>query len=488
MSTPPSSTAKQPNTTTTVAAVGLMLFSMFFGAGNLIFPPMLGVESGENFTPAMIGFLLTGVLMPVLTVIAIAISGNGVRDLASRAGALFGLIFAIVAYLSIGALYAVPRAAAIGYELGIESTFDLSGGWWRLAGTFAFFLICFLLTLWPGKVVDTLGKALTPVLLILLAVLAIVGLQKLNSPSIPATEEYTSNPLVSGISQGYFTMDSIGALAFALIVVSAFSQKGETDHKRIVKLSGIAAFTAGFFLMLVYLGLGLVGARMPEKESYSDGAAILSSAAHLTMGNTGEIVFSLIVLLACITTVVGLTAASSTFFHELVPAISYRWWATILTLIGLAIANLGLEKILNVSGPVIGLIYPPAIVLIALSYVHLLCRQHKLVFSYRIGVAVAFLFSFIDFLAALNVPVDDLQSALSWIPLMDAGMGWLLPTIFLTAIGLVIDLTRKVPNDEDKDVDLEALDPFTANVDTEGTEDSAEVAADSATDTPTSRG
>lgn len=465
MSTSTTSTSKRPKTTGTVVAVGLMLFSMFFGAGNLIFPPMLGVESGEHFTPAMIGFLLTGVLMPVLTVIAIAISGTGVRDLASRAGAMFGLIFSIVAYLSIGALYAVPRAAAIGYELGIESTFDLTGGWWRLAGTFAFFLVCYLLTLWPGKVVDTLGKALTPVLLILLAVLAVIGLQKLHDPSIPATEAYSSNPLVNGISQGYFTMDSIGALAFALIVVSSFSQKGETDHKRIVKLSGIAAFTAGFFLMMVYLGLGLVGARMPDKETYSDGAAILSSAAHLTMGETGEIVFSLIVLLACITTVVGLTAATSTFFHELVPAISYRWWATILTLVGLAIANLGLEKILSVSGPVIGLIYPPAIVLITLSYVHLLCRQHKLVFSYRIGVAVAFVFSFIDFLAALNVPVEPLQNALSWIPLMDAGMGWLLPTIVFTAIGLAIDLSRKVPNDEDQEVDLEALDPFTANVD-----------------------
>lgn len=465
MSTSTTSTSKRPKTTGTVVAVGLMLFSMFFGAGNLIFPPMLGVESGEHFTPAMIGFLLTGVLMPVLTVIAIAISGTGVGDLASRAGAVFGLIFSIVAYLSIGALYAVPRAAAIGYELGIESTFDLTGGWWRLAGTFAFFLVCYLLTLWPGKVVDTLGKALTPVLLILLAVLAVVGLQKLHDPSIPATEAYSSNPLVNGISQGYFTMDSIGALAFALIVVSSFSQKGETDHKRIVKLSGIAAFTAGFFLMMVYLGLGLVGARMPDKETYSDGAAILSSAAHLTMGETGEIVFSLIVLLACITTVVGLTAATSTFFHELVPAISYRWWATILTLVGLAIANLGLEKILSVSGPVIGLIYPPAIVLITLSYVHLLCRQHKLVFSYRIGVAVAFVFSFIDFLAALNVPVEPLQNALSWVPLMDAGMGWLLPTIVFTAIGLAIDLSRKVPNDEDQEVDLEALDPFTANVD-----------------------
>lgn len=473
MSTSTSSTAKRPKLMGTVVAVGLMLFSMFFGAGNLIFPPMLGVESGENFTPAMIGFLLTGVLMPVVTVIAVAISGAGVRDLASRAGALFGLIFAIVAYLSIGALYAVPRAAAIGYELGVESTFDLSGGWWRLAGTFAFFLICFLLTLWPGKVVDNLGKILTPILLILLAILAIIGLQKLSNPSIPATEEYASNPLISGISQGYFTMDSIAALAFALIVVSSFSQKGESDHGRIIKLSAVAAGTAGLFLMLVYLGLGLVGARIPDKETYSDGAALLSSAAHLTMGNAGEFVFSMIVLLACITTVVGLTAATSTFFHELIPAISYRWWATILTLVGLLISNLGLEKILNVSGPVIGLIYPPAIILIALSYVHLLFQKYKLVFAYRIGVIVAFMFSFIDFLAALNMPVDALQDALSWIPLMDAGMGWLLPTLFLTAIGLAIDLSRKVPNDEDEEVDFEALDPFTANVDDEDSTDGA---------------
>lgn len=127
---------------TTVAAVGLMLFSMFFGAGNLIFPPMLGVEAGEHFTPAIIGFLVTGVALPVITVIAVAISGSGVRDLASRAGAVFGIIFSMVVYLSIGALYGVPRAAAIGYELGVESTFDLSGPWWRLLGTVIFFCHC----------------------------------------------------------------------------------------------------------------------------------------------------------------------------------------------------------------------------------------------------------------------------------------------------------------------------------------------------------
>lgn len=434
--------AKKTSHTSSVVAVGLMLFSMFFGAGNLIFPPMLGVESGEHFTPAMIGFLLTGVLMPVLTVIAVAISGSGVRDLASRAGVVFGIIFSVVAYLSIGAFYAVPRAAAIAYQLGIESTLGLSGGWWRLGGTAAFFLACYLLTLWPGKVVDTVGKALTPILLALLAILAIVGIQKLHDPRIPATAEYAANPLVHGISEGYFTMDSIGALAFALLVVGSFSDRGVKSHKSVVKMTSVSAATAGGFLMLVYIGLGLLGTVIPDKGSYKDGAALLSVAAKLTMGETGEIIFSLIVLLACLTTVVGLTTATSEFFNELVPKVSYRWWATIFTLIGLAIANLGLEKILSVSGPVIGLIYPPAIALIALSYVHMAVPRIKMPLTYRTGVIVAFIFSFIDTLAAVHVPVQWLTDALNWIPLSSAGMRWLLPTLILSAVAFAIDASR----------------------------------------------
>ncbi|AHI02509.1 branched-chain amino acid ABC transporter [Corynebacterium falsenii DSM 44353] len=419
-----------------------MLFSMFFGAGNLIFPPMLGLEAGTNFWPAIIGFLATGVLLPILTVIAVAISGSGVRDLAARAGSLFGLIFSLVVYLSIGAFYGVPRAAAIGYELGVESTFHLDGPWWRLVGTGVFFAVAFALTLWPGKVVDTVGRILTPALLILLVVLAVSAFRNLHTPMPQPAEKFADGPFVAGILQGYFTMDSIAALAFALIVVTSFSNRGVTSHRSVVRVTILASAIAGFFLLLVYLGLGYVGTAMPQDRDYSDGAALLSHAAELTMGTTGEAVFSLIVLLACLTTVIGLTASTSSFFHELVPQISYRWWALILAVVGLLLANLGLERILAVSGSIIGLIYPPAIALIAMTFVHLLRRDIEMPLAYRTAVTVAFAFSVLDLAASLGAPVGSLLDALSWIPLLSQGMGWLVPTIVLTAIAVVIDIRR----------------------------------------------
>ncbi|MDK7135169.1 branched-chain amino acid transport system II carrier protein [Corynebacterium sp. UMB4614] len=427
-----------------IFAVGLMLFSMFFGAGNLIFPPMLGIESGENFTPAIIGFILTGVLLPTITIIAVAISGAGVRQLASRAGAVFGLLFSIAAYLSIGSFYAMPRAAAIGYELGIESTFGLSGQLWRLVTTAVFFAVAFAIVLFPGKVADTLGKYLTPLLLALIAILAVLGFMKLNGEPAAATGEYASSPLTAGILEGYFTMDSIAAMAFAIIVVSSFNAHGVKERKTVVKYSSISAVLAGFFLLIVYLALGVMGTKMPDKGQYSDGAAVLSQASKLSLGTAGDMVFSGVVLLACLTTAVGLIAASASFFHELVPAISYRWWSVVFTLIGFTVANLGLEKILSFSGPIIGLIYPPAIALIAVTFTQLAVRGRPIPLTYRAAVAVALVFSIIDLLSELlGETMDGITGALSVIPLYPEGLGWVLPTIIVGAIALVVDLSRK---------------------------------------------
>lgn len=427
-----------------IFAVGLMLFSMFFGAGNLIFPPMLGIESGENFTPAIIGFILTGVLLPTITIIAVAISGAGVRQLASRAGAVFGLVFSIAAYLSIGSFYAMPRAAAIGYELGIESTFGLSGQAWRLVTTAIFFTVAFAIVLFPGKVADTLGNFLTPLLLALIAILAVLGFMKLNGEPAAATGEYASSPLTAGILEGYFTMDSIAAMAFAIIVVSSFNAHGIKERKTVVKYSSIAAVLAGFFLLIVYLALGVMGTKMPDKGQYSDGAAVLSQASKLSLGTAGDMVFSGVVLLACLTTAVGLIAASASFFHELVPAISYRWWSVVFTLIGFTVANLGLEKILSFSGPIIGLIYPPAIALIAVTFTQLAVRGRPIPLTYRAAVAVALVFSIIDLLSdLLGEALDGITGALSVIPLYPEGLGWVLPTIIVGAIALVVDLSRK---------------------------------------------
>lgn len=427
-----------------IFAVGLMLFSMFFGAGNLIFPPMLGIESGENFTPAIIGFILTGVLLPTITIIAVAISGAGVRQLASRAGAVFGLVFSIAAYLSIGSFYAMPRAAAIGYELGIESTFGLSGQAWRLVTTAIFFAVAFAIVLFPGKVADTLGNFLTPLLLALIAILAVLGFMKLNGEPAAATGEYASSPLTAGILEGYFTMDSIAAMAFAIIVVSSFNAHGVKERKTVVKYSSISAVLAGFFLLIVYLALGVMGTKMPDKGQYSDGAAVLSQASKLSLGTAGDMVFSGVVLLACLTTAVGLIAASASFFHELVPAISYRWWSVVFTLIGFTVANLGLEKILSFSGPIIGLIYPPAIALIAVTFTQLAVRGRPIPLTYRAAVAVALVFSIIDLLSdLLGETMDGITDALSVIPLYPEGLGWVLPTIIVGAIALVVDLSRK---------------------------------------------
>lgn len=442
--TSPGSGAARP--VTTVLAIGLMLFSMFFGAGNLIFPPMLGIESGENFGPAIIGFLITGVLLPTITIIAVAISGSGVRKLASRAGATFGLIFAIATYLSIGSFYAMPRAAAIGYELGLETTFGLTGTGWRLFTTFVFFAVAFTIVLFPANVANTMGRFLTPALLILIAIMVLLAIINLNGDTIPATEEYANSPLTEGILAGYFTMDSIAALAFAIIVVTSYNVAGVKDRKSVVKYSSYSAVIAGFFLFIVYLALGVMGTKMPDKASFTDGAAVLSEASKLSLGTAGDMIFSGVVILACLTTAVGLIAASASFFHELLPAISYRWWSVVFTLIGFTVANLGLEKILSFSGPVIGLIYPPAIALIAVTFLQMAIRGRELYITYRLAVATALVFSVIDLLTQLlGETMDSINNTLSVIPLFPEGLGWVIPTIIIGAIGVAIDVARNKP-------------------------------------------
>lgn len=450
----PSSTSQEATNArsqrTIVLSVGLMLFSMFFGAGNLIFPPMVGAQAGDSYLPAIGGFIITAVFFPAVTVIAVAVSGSGVRDLASRAGVVFGIGFSVITYLSIGAFYVIPRAATIGYELGIESTFSLEGGWWRLTCTGVFFAITFALALQPGKVADNLGKILTPILLILLVMLIIFAITQLNNPGEAPTSDFTQSPFLKGISEGYFTMDSLAALAFAIIVISSFGVRGFTDHKQVVRMTATSACLAGGALLFVYLGLGYIGVILPNNSEYSDGAKLLSDAALLTMGTPGEAVFSLVVLLACLTTAVGLVAATSSFFHELLPRVSYRAWAIVFTLTALGISNLGLETLLSIAEPIIGLIYPPAIALITVSLLHLLVPNLRLPNTYRAAVYTALAFSLLALVVELVPGVTALGEVLAaYLPLFSANLGWLLPTALAATIAVAADIsigrTRKEP-------------------------------------------
>jgi len=413
-----------------------MLFSMFFGAGNLIFPPMLGVEAGESFLPAMLGFLGTGVLLPVLGIIAIAISGDNLRDLAFRGGRLFGLIFPVVAYLAIGAFYALPRTGAVAYETALQPV----TGWDSVLSSAGFNAVFFgvgLALAWnPGSIVKKLGKFLTPALLALLAILVAIAVGTFDgTPGAPAAK-YADAPLATGLLEGYLTMDSIASLAFGIIVISALKSSGVPTGAPLVRGTILAGLGAGLLLGVIYVSLGVIGQIIPDPTRYDNGAGLLSDAANLAMGSTGQVIFGLIVLLACLTTAVGLIAATSEFFHVLVPKVSYRAWAIGFTVLSFALATMGLDTVLTVAAPVIGFIYPPAIALIAVTLLQpLLHRRITMRWIFRLPIWTAVIWSA---LIALGIAPDN-------------DLGWVLPTVIALVVGALIDARTGAPSPTSND-------------------------------------
>ena len=439
MASSTASAQKRPFVTIVVAS--MMLFSMFFGAGNLIFPPVLGAESGQNYLPAIIGFLLTGVALPVLGVLAIALSGQDVLDLSQRGGRLFGIVFPVLLYLSIGAFYALPRTAAVSFSTAVTPVF----GWtsWGASAVFCavFFGVSLVLSLNPSSIVDTLGKFLTPVLILLLALLIVLGITLLKGSALTPTAEYAEHPLSAGFINGYMTMDSLAALAFGIVVVSSLSYKGFASGRQLTRGVSLAGVIAGLFLGLVYVGLGIVGVRVLEGRSYSDGAVLLADVAYQTMGTAGGVVFGLIVLLACLTTSVGLLGATSEFFNRLVPQVSYRWWVIIFSVIAFGVATLGLENVLKVAAPIIGLLYPAAIVLILLTLIESVLPM-TFNWAFKLGLTVAVLWSVAMTLVSLGV--TSLDSLISWAPGSAQDLGWTLPTLVAVVVGFVLDRVRPV--------------------------------------------
>lgn len=424
----------------TLAVASMMLFSMFFGAGNLIFPPILGTSAGDNFTPAMIGFLVTGVALPVLGVLAIAVSGRDVLDLSSRGGKIFGVIFPVLLYLSIGALYALPRTAAVSFSTGVTPVF----GWDSMgaAAIFSaiFFGITLVLALNPNSIVDNLGKYLTPALIALLVVLIVVSMVKLPNMPLEPTEEYAAHPMSAGFINGYLTMDSLAALAFGILLVSSLQYKGFTLGNQLTRAVSIAGIIAGVLLALVYVGLGIIGLRMEDSRSYEDGASLLAAAAHLTLGQPGGILFGLIVVLACLTTAVGLVGASSEFFHKLVPAVSYRTWVIIFVVVAFGLSIMGLQAVLAVAAPIIGLLYPAAITLILLTLIEPLTKK-RFHYTFILALTVAVVWSVVMTLVSLGV--TGIEPVIAWSPGHAQQLGWALPTLVFALIGFALDIKKQ---------------------------------------------
>ena len=413
------------------------LFSLFFGAGNLIFPPLLGSQSGNNVIWALIGFLITAVILPILGVIVVGKFG-GLTNLSGKVGSIFALIFTLLIYLSIGPGLGIPRAGSVPFEMAISPYLQEGSNlrFWMIFYTSIFFAIVLFLCLNPGKLVKRIGTFLTPSLLILIVVMFIAFLFKATKGISEANELYHTLPFSQGFVDGYQTMDTIAALNFGLVIVLTLNSFGISEHKGIIKNTVLASIFAGIILALVYLMLTIMGTYTSGVyPDYSNGAIILRQIMYDLFGEFGAFLLAAIFTLACLTTCVGLTNSISSFFEKLFKKVSYTKWVIIITVISFLICNLGLNMILSVSIPILNAIYPVAIVLIILGLCDKYIQNNKYIYKFCIyGTSIISIIYAIDQLANLGV----ITNILNYIPLYSKGFGWVIICLLMFLTSLIV--------------------------------------------------
>nr|WP_279291462.1 branched-chain amino acid transport system II carrier protein [Enterococcus cecorum] len=433
--------------------LGSMLFGLFFGAGNLIFPVHMGQEAGANVWPAIIGFLITGIGLPFLGIIAIGISGeNGLFDLASRVHKGYGYFFTVALYLVIGPFFAMPRLAATSFEIGLTPFVAESQKTLFLA---IFSILFFALSWWfsrnPSKLLDYVGKFLNPLFLALLAILIVMSFVKpmANIHDITVLGKYRDHAFFTGFQNGYNTLDVLASLAFGIIVVNTLKNKGVTKKSTITADTFKSGAVSVLLMGIIYSFLSLMGTMSMGKFDLSENGGIaLTQIAHYYLGTGGSIILALIVVVACLKTTIGLTTAFSETFAELFPGLSYSTLIAGVSIIPCIIANVGLTSIISYSTPVLMFLYPLAIILVLLGVSGPLFKNNPIVYQ------TVTIFTIIPAL------IDGLQSSPAWIqnanitqkiiefakntlPFFGIGMGWIVPAVFGLILGLGIYLIKE---------------------------------------------
>lgn len=414
--------------------VSFMLFSLFFGAGNLIFPPFLGQNAGTNTAPALLGFLITAVVFPILGVVVVA-RFDGLDKLGQNVGKWFGIVFAVLIYLSIGPGLGIPRAASVPFEMAVAPYLPdgTNVTLWRVAYSLVFFLIALWLCMNPSKLVNRLGSILTPSLLLLILFLFVCFLIKGKVVLAEPETAYAASPFLKGFTEGYNTMDTISALNFGLVIATTLGSFGLKEKRDTVHYTVVAGVAAGTILTLVYVMLSYLGtASSGVYEIQENGAWTLRSIVHQLFGEPGAILLAAIFTLACLTTCIGLINSISQYFSNLFGKISYRNWVFAITGFSFIVCNLGLNTILKVSVPVLNAIYPVSIVLILLGLTHKLWKDNRFVYPMVIGGTAVISVVYVLEEAGLSTHLGKI------IPLYAQGYGWLCVAAFMLIMSVII--------------------------------------------------
>ena len=428
--------------------VSVMLFALFFGAGNLIFPPFLGQNAGTHTLAAMVGFLATAVILPVLGVVVVA-RFDGLEKLGQQVGKRFALVFTLLIYLSIGPGLGIPRAASVPFEMAVAPYLPQGANLslWMAVYSLVFFLVALWLCLSPGKLVNRIGRGLTPAMLTLLTLLFVCFLFRGETQVAQPRDSYAAAPLLKGFTEGYNTMDTIAALNFGLVISTTLASFGLREKRDRMRYTVLAGLLAGTILALVYAMLSYMGMCSSGVYALQDnGAWTLRCIVYQVFGGTGAVLLAAIFTLACLTTCVGLINSISQYFSTLFAGVSYRTWVFVITFFSLLVCNLGLNMILSISVPVLNAIYPVSIVLILLGLSHDLWKRNPFVYPMTVlgTAAVSVLYALGD----AGVPLGSLGQLLHRLPLYKMGFGWLGVALGMLALSLLVGAlckTKEIP-------------------------------------------
>lgn len=431
--------------------IGFMMFSIFFGAGNLIFPPALGQAAGEHVVIAMLGFLTTGVGLPLLGIIAIALQGGKyIEFIRNMTYPWMATMLLVILYLTIGPLFAMPRTGAVSFEIGIRPFLaeeNLSIG--QLIYTALFFGASYYLALNPNKLIDRVGKILTPMLLIILAVLFVKAFVTPLGTIMDATGSYIETPFVQGFQDGYQTMDLLASLAIGTLVVNAVRMRGVTTNRAIGEICLLAGIITVALMAMVYGSLAYMGATSMSVLGHSEnGGQLLAMAVNILFGQAGNIVIAITIALACLTTCCGITSGTAWFFNKLFKnKISYERLLLLSIIFSFIASNIGLTQLINLAIPFLVGIYPLVIVLVILSLFDRFIGWRRSI--YRGAMNCTLVFAILAGMAAADINIPGVSEFLTaYLPFYSIMMGWIIPALAGAFAGWLYSLVQKPQSNE----------------------------------------
>ena len=404
-----------------ILLTGFALFAMLFGAGNLIFPPMLGYETSSSWILTMLAFIITGVGFPFLGILSVSIAGNGIKDFANRVSPTFSTIFAILSILAIGPMLAIPRTGATAYEItflhnGMNNTI------YKYIYLICYFGIVILFSLRASKVIERVGKILTPILLLLLFLIIAKGIF---FSGLSIKPDIYPHAFKKGFLEGYQRMDTIASIAYAGIILKAIKSGRNLTHKQEFSFLIKSGLVAIISLALIYGGFALVGAKMHSVLATDDKIELLVKTTSYLLGNYGIFVLAICVAGACLTTAIGLVATVGEFFSS-ITSFKYENIVIFTVIISFLLSILGVESIINISIPILVFIYP---VMISLILLNLFGKFVKNDYVYKGVVLFTGIIGLIESLEALGIKNYYTKSVLEILPFSDYGLTWLFPGI-----------------------------------------------------------